>query len=206
MGESNGCFYFVMDYVAGTDAHALVRKEGPLAIGRAVRLTCQLLEALEYAHDRGFVHRDIKPANVLIAAANGGETAKLADFGLARVYQSSQWSGLTLSGEVGGTPSFMAPEQVLNFRDSPPSVDQYAAAATLYYLLTGNFVYDVPKEMHLLYAMILNDDPVAIRRRRAEVPAELEKVIHRALAREPGKRYRSVEGLRMSLAALQVPE
>jgi serine/threonine-protein kinase len=204
MGESDGCLYFAMDYVPGPDAGQLVKRHGPLAVGRAVRLACQLLEALEYAHARRFVHRDIKPANLLIATEDGREAAKLTDFGLARVYQASQLSGLTLAGEVGGTPAFMAPEQLVNFRDSPASVDQYSAAATLYHLLTGHFVYDVPQEVRQLYAMILNEEPVPIRRRRAEIPAALAKVIHRALARDPGDRYRTVEGLRLSLLALQV--
>jgi serine/threonine-protein kinase len=99
----------------------------------------------------------------------------------------------------------MAPEQLVNFRDSPASVDQYSAAATLYHLLTGKYVYDIPKEMYLLYAKILNEDVVPIRKRRADIPAALEKVIQRALAREPAQRFPTVEGLRMSLLALQLP-
>jgi serine/threonine-protein kinase len=199
MGESDGCLWFAMDYVTGPDALQLVKQASPLAIGRAVTLTCQLLEALEFAHGRGFVHRDIKPSNVLIATADGREAAKLADFGLARVYQGSQLSGLTMTGEVGGTPAFMAPEQLVNFRESPPSVDQYAAAATLYFLLTRRFLFDVPKEMHLLFGMILNDDPVPIRDRRPDVPAGLARVIHRAVARDPEDRYTSVAEMRPAL-------
>ena len=164
LGESEGCLYFGMDYVDGPNTHTLVAREGPLPIGRAVTLACQLLDALEYAHGRGFVHRDIKPSNVLVTTIDGRETTKLADFGLARVYQASKCSGLTMSGDIGGTPAFMAPEQLVNFRESPASVDQYATAATLYYLLTKGHVFDLPKQMHLLYRMILNDDPVPIRR------------------------------------------
>ncbi len=201
-GESDGCLYFVMDYIAGPDGHTVVKNEGPMAVGRAVTLTCQLLEALEYAHARRFVHRDLKPSNVLLATENGRETVKLADFGLARVYQSSQWSGLTMSGDIGGTPAFMAPEQLLNFRESPPSVDQYAAAATLYFLLTAKYVYDLPKERHYLFAMLLNDDPVPIRNRRKDIPAALAKVIHRALTREPEGRFADVAEMRQALEAL----
>jgi len=203
MGEGDGCLYFAMDYVDGPDAGQLVKREGPLAVGRAVTLACQLLEALEYGHARRFVHRDIKPANLLIATEGGRETVKLADFGLARVYQTSQLSGLTMTKEIGGTPAFMAPEQLVNFRDSPASVDQYSAAATLYHLLTGRYVYDIPKEMYLLYAKILNEDPVPIRKRRADIPAALEKVIQRALVREPAERFPSVAELRAALGSFR---
>src|SRR5207245_4495262 len=119
-----------MDYVEGTDAFELVKTQGPMAPERAVRLMGQLLQALEYAHGRGFVHRDIKPANLLITVEEGFEVLKLADFGLARVYQASQLSGLTMTGEIGGTAAFMPPEQLTNYREAKPPADQYAAAAT----------------------------------------------------------------------------
>ena len=118
-------------------------------MGRAVRLASQMLAALEYAHARGYVHRDIKPANLLVTPRNGDEVVRLADFGLARVYQASQLSGLTMTGDRGGTPAFISPEQITRFRECKPPVDQYAAGATLYYLLTGQFVYDFPRRPDL---------------------------------------------------------
>src|SRR5262249_39332353 len=135
MGESEGRLYFAMDYVRGTDAAALLKEHGPLPVARAVGLVRQMLRALDYAHAKQFVHRDIKPANLLVAGAGGQETARLADFGLARVYQASQLSGLTMTGDIGGTVAFMAPEQITNYREAKPPVDQYAAAASLYNLL-----------------------------------------------------------------------
>jgi len=175
MGESDGYLYFAMDYIRGQDAGAVVKQQGPMAVARAVALTCQLLEALEYAHAKRFVHRDIKPSNLLLYEENGRELVKLADFGLARVYQASKLSALTMEGHVGGTPCFMAPEQLLSIRDAPPSSDQYAAAATLYYLLTGKFVYDMPRDIYLVFAKILNEEPVPIKKRRADVPTELSR-------------------------------
>jgi serine/threonine-protein kinase len=201
MGEAGGQLYFAMDYVRGTDAARLLACHGPLPVGRALSLVLPLLDALAYAHARLFVHRDVKPHNLLVAGPPEGGTVQLADFGLARVYQDSPLSGLTLSGEIGGTAPFMAPEQITHFRESQPAVDQYAAAATLYNLLTGHFVYDLPPRPKDQILQILDKDPVPIRSRRPDLPAELAAVIHRALAREPAARFPDVGTLRRALLA-----
>lgn len=199
MGQSQGVLFFAMDYVPGVDAGRLVERDGPLDIARAVRLACELLEALQYAHARQFVHRDVKPANLMVTTQDGREAVKVVDFGLARVYQASRLSGLTITGQVGGTAAFMAPEQISDFRDARPPVDQYAAAATLYYLLTGKHVYDYPASSQKRLLMILQDDPVPLRSRRADLPEALAAVIHRALAREPGERFPDAAALRQAL-------
>jgi serine/threonine-protein kinase len=198
-GESAGLLYFVMEYVPGKSAADLVKDEGPLPVGRAVALTCQLLEALAHAHGRGFVHRDIKPGNVLVAPEAGREVAKLADFGLARAYQASPLSGLTMTGAAGGTPAFMPPEQVLDFRSVRPAADQYAAAATLYHLLTGRPLYDGVIRAVDLFVRILQADPVPLRQRRPDLPEALAAAVHRALARQPEARFPDVAALRAAL-------
>jgi len=185
--------------VPGFDAGRVLKKEGPLAIPRAVGLICQLLKALEHAHARGFVHRDIKPANLLVTKRNGRETVVLADFGLARVYHGSQLSGLTMTGAMGGTPMFMAPEQITHYRDARPPVDQYAAAMTLYNLLTGQHGFDVPDDLKRWIALLLEEEPVPIRKRRPEVPQELADVIHKALQKEAEDRFAEVRALRKAL-------
>jgi serine/threonine-protein kinase len=199
VGESNGQLFFAMDYVAGTDATRLVMSAGPLAVGRAVRLVAQMLQALDYAHAKQFVHRDIKPANLLVSVEADREVARLADFGLARVYQASQMSGLTMTGDVGGTLAFMAPEQITHYRDAGPPVDQYAAAGSLYYLLTGMYPFDLPADKQQCLLTILQDDPVPIQTRRADLPQELAAIVHRALAKDPAKRFRDVQALRKAL-------
>jgi serine/threonine-protein kinase len=168
-------------------------------VARAARLICQLLDALDYAHSHRFVHRDIKPANLLVTQQAGREVLKLADFGLARVYQSSKLSGLTLDGQLGGTIAFMAPEQVTHFRDARPPVDQYAAAATLYNLLSGRFPYDLASGLPQQIAQILQDDPVPLKVRRSDLPRGLVDVVHRALAREPQSRFPDVRAMRQAL-------
>jgi serine/threonine-protein kinase len=200
MGEAAGQLYFVMDYVRGTDAaRLLLTQDKPLPVPRAVRLVCQLLEALEYAHIKGFVHRDVKPANILVTEERGKEVVKLADFGLARVYQTSTLSGLTFKGDIGGTILFMAPEQITNFREAKPPVDQYAAGATLYNLLTNRYIYDFPPQINRRILMVLQEDPVPVRERRPEISQKLAEITHKALAREPADRFENVRTMREAL-------
>ncbi len=199
MGEADGRIYFAMDYVRGKDAEQTLREQGPMTIPRAAGLVCQLLQALDYAHQRGVVHRDIKPSNMLLTQANGREEVRLADFGLARVYQASQLSGLTMTGEIGGTIAFIAPEQITQYREACPPADQYAAAATLYNLLTAQYIYDLPRELSKQLGLILNDAPVPIRSRRSDLPASLASIIHKALARDPSDRHADVRAFLTAL-------
>ena len=206
LGHAGGRLFFVMEFVAGLDADALLKKQKkPLSVGLAVGLVCQALDALAYAHDLGFVHRDIKPRNVLVARQANRPHVKLTDFGLARIYLTSPLSGLTITGHVAGTSGFMAPEQVTDFRKVRPTADQYSAGAMLYYLLTGKKVYDFPPEIQNQLLMILQEDPIPIRSRRAEIPAELAAIVDRALARAPEERFTDVKAMRAALLPFASP-
>ena len=144
---------------------------GRYPTNQACRLTCQILKGLEQAHRMGFVHRDIKPENVLIAQTAEGLTAKISDFGLAKSFRGVGLSGLTFSGEMRGTVPFMPPEQMLDFKTVTPLADLYATAATLYYLLTCKYIYDEPAGGGDLIRMLLEEQPVPIRDRRARCSA-----------------------------------
>ena len=198
-GQSHGLLYFAMEFVRGTSAAELVRTSGPLPVRRATKIVCQLLEALAYTHERGFVHRDVKPANVLLALTPEGDLAKLADFGLARVYQASTISGLTLQGQAGGSLAFTPPEQLLDYRHVKPTADLYSTAATLYTLLTDAFIYDFPDAMSQCVLQVLQDEPVPISRRRNDLPPSLAEIIHRGLSRNPEDRCSSAVELRETL-------
>jgi len=199
LGEANGVFFFAMDYVRGTNAYRLVNEERPLQTKIAVRIICQELDALSYAHDRGFVQRDIKPSNILIAEEVGRRTVKLADFGLAKIYHASHLSGLTMSDEIGGRPHFMPPEQITNDCQVELSADQYSTAVTLYHMLTGAYTVDLPSHFALAILAVLEEEPVPIWNRRRDVPKALGKAIHRALSREPAARFPNVGSFRKAL-------
>ncbi len=196
IGESNGVLYFAMDYVRGCDAHTLLKKQGRFEVRRAANLIGQLLDALAFAHGRGFVHRDVKPSNLLITGEKDAERLMVADFGLAKVYQASNLSGLTMTGDVGGTIPFMAPEQITEYRTARPPVDQYSAAASLYNLLTRNYVYDFPGSFQQQLLAVLNESPVPIRKRRPDLPEALAAVVHRGLARDPAARFPDAAAMR----------
>jgi serine/threonine-protein kinase len=202
MGRGEGYIYLSMDYVRGLNAAELVRSYGPLPIQRAVSITCDLLEALKHAHSRGFVHRDVKPSNVLVTNGPDGEVAMLADFGLARTYQDARISGLTLLGDMRGTIAFMAPEQILQSREAKPEVDQYSAAATLYFLLTAKLAHELAGlQLSEQLSKILSGKPIPLQACRSDVPDEVVQIVSKGLSANPAARYASTGEM---LAALQL--
>jgi serine/threonine protein kinase len=198
-GEAAGLIFLVMDWVDGPDVGARLKATGPVNVRTAVRMVCQMLAGLAHAHAKGIVHRDIKPSNILIGRDGTKRVVKLADFGLARVYESSRISGLTMQGEVGGTPAFMAPEQATHYREAKPTADQYSAAATLYTMLTNRPTHDLPKDIGAQIAHLVTAAPVPITERKPDIPAKLADVIHKALSREPEDRYPDVTAFRQEL-------
>jgi eukaryotic-like serine/threonine-protein kinase len=191
--------YLVMDWIHGNDAASLVSERGPLPIRKAVRIASQLLAALAVAHEAGFVHRDVKPANIMLDSRKQRRRAKLADFGLARAYERSRLAGITMTGEIGGTPAFMPPEQVSHYRDVGPAADQYSAAATLYTLLTGQPVYDLPANLGDQLVVIVTQAPIPIRARRSEIPEALAAIVMKALSHKPNDRYENVTAFQNAL-------
>ena len=198
-GATKGQFWFAMEYVSGPNLEEVAHAEpGQYPIVQACRMAYQVLKGLEHAHGLGFVHRDIKPENILIGRTPKGLLAKISDFGLAKSFRGIGLSGLTFSGEMRGTIPFMPPEQVLDFKKVLPSGDLYATAATLYYLIAGQFIYDQNAEGDVI-RMLLEDQPVPIRDRRAEVPKGLADVLQKCLARDPADRFPTAGEMRKAL-------
>jgi serine/threonine-protein kinase len=198
-GTTRGQFWFAMEYVSGPNLEDVAHADpGRYPISQACRMAYQVLKGLEHAHGLGFVHRDIKPENILIGRTPAGLLAKISDFGLAKSFRGIGLSGLTFSGEMRGTIPFMPPEQVLDFKKVLPSGDLYATAATLYYLISGQFIYDQNAEGDVI-RMLLEDQPVPIRDRRPEVPVGLANVLQRCLARDPADRYPTAGDMKKAL-------
>jgi eukaryotic-like serine/threonine-protein kinase len=198
-GMSRGQFWFAMEYVAGTNLETLAKADpGRYPVNHACRLACQMLKGLEQAHQLGFVHRDIKPENILIAQLEDGLSVKISDFGLAKSFRGVGLSGLTFSGEMRGTVPFMPPEQMLDFKTVTPVADLYATAATLYYLLTCQYIYDDQPGVDLI-RMLLEEPPIPIRDRRPDISPALAEVIGQCLARDPKTRYPDATSMRKAL-------
>jgi hypothetical protein len=199
-GMTRGQFWFAMEYVAGTNLETLAKAEpGRYPIKQACRLACQMLKGLGQAHQLGFVHRDIKPENILVAQSADGPLVKISDFGLAKSFRGVGLSGLTFSGEMRGTVPFMPPEQMLDFKTVTPLADLYATAATLYYLLTCQYVYDEPAGGGDLIRMLLEEPSIPVRTRRSDVSPALAEVIEKCLARDAKVRFPDAASMRHAL-------
>src|SRR4051794_7544800 len=184
-GEEDGQLYLVMRYVPGTDLHRLLKHEGPLPPERAADIVAQVASALDAAHAAGLVHRDVKPANVLIA----GEHAYLGDFGLTRMLSSDEQ--LTETGQWLGTTDFSSPEQLQGERVDARA-DIYSLGSVLHAALLG----DPPFPRATMPATLLahlNDPPPRPSERGA--PQGFDRVMARALAKDPADRYPSAGDL-----------
>ena len=200
-GQADRWLYLAMEYVPGPDASKLIATPGDaLPIAHAVDVARQTLAALGHAHAAGVVHRDVKPNNIILSRVGGREIAKLGDFGLAKLYAKTNLGSLTRPGDIGGTPGFLAPEQLHDLSAAGPAADLYGAGATLYYMLTGQVPYDFPDNLQDLLRMIHNEAPRPIREVRPDVPEDLADVIDKALAREPEDRHPDAESMRRALA------
>jgi hypothetical protein len=184
-GEADGLLFLAMRYVTGTDLRALLRREGALEPERAIAIAAQVADALDAAHRRGLVHRDVKPSNVLLDHADGREHAYLADFGLTQ----SMADRVPTDGRFSGTVDYVAPEQIRG--DAVDGrTDQYGLACLLFEALTGDVPYRSGSGVGALFAHL--EEPVPpVGDRRVGLPAELDPVFARALAKGRSERFES---------------
>jgi eukaryotic-like serine/threonine-protein kinase len=195
-------FYYVMEYLKGLTLDEIVRRHGPLPPERAICFLRQVCSALQEAHDIGLIHRDVKPGNVRVCERGGEhDVIKLLDFGLVLPISGAIGeSKLTQDGSIAGTPDYMSPEQAVGREDVDGRSDIYSVGALAYYLLTGAppFVHSSPVGV---LAAHLHETVRPLTDWRADVPAELEKIVVRCLAKDPNDRFPDARSLEQALAA-----
>ena len=183
VGELQGQHYFSMGYVAGQSLSALVA-DGPLSPVAAARLMRVVCDAVQYAHEHQVIHRDLKPANILL---DRDGNPRVTDFGLAKRVRDD--SGLTATGTILGTPSFMPPEQAAgNVAAIGPPADVYSLGAILYMLLTGRPPFQASSSVDTL-RLVLDQEPLSPRVLVPEVPRDLETIVLKCLEKPIGQRY-----------------
>ncbi|MBS2018743.1 MAG: serine/threonine protein kinase [Deltaproteobacteria bacterium] len=193
-----GSPYIVMEYLEGRDLSAVLAEGQPISVRSAVSYVLQASEAVAEAHALGIVHRDLKPANLFLThRADGTACVKVLDFGVSKMV--GRELGMTKTNAVLGTPFYMAPEQLRSSRDADVRSDVWALGMVLYELLTGTVAFE-RETLPALCMAIMNDPVPSPRAVRPDVPAELEDIIYRALAKEPSHRYASLAELAQALA------
>lgn len=196
----DGTFYYVMEFLPGMSLADLVRQYGPMPPGRVVHLLRQTCQALREAHDRGLIHRDIKPANIFAAVIGGVcDVAKLLDFGLVKQISDQPDIQLSQEGVRTGSPLYMSPEQATAAQDPDARSDIYSLGATAYYLLTGRVPFDGTNPVQVMIAHA-RDPVVPPSQFRNDLPADLEQVVLRCLAKNPADRYADIVSLDQALA------
>ena len=187
-GESDGVLFIAMRYVQGGDVRTLIDNAGALPAGRGADIITQVALALDAAHLHGLVHRDIKPANMLLDSLSDGaqrDHVYLADFGLSK--RSLSVTGLTSIGQFLGTPAYVAPEQVEG-RQVDGRADLYGLACASFEILSGAPPYERDDDLAVMWAHV-SAPPPSLSARRPGLPAEIDGVLARAMAKAPADRY-----------------
>jgi serine/threonine protein kinase len=178
--------YYTMPFIEGDSLRALLDGDGPLSIPRALSITRDVAEALEYAHSKNIVHRDVKPENVLIERATG--RGLVTDFGIARaIERAADISTLTSTGLTLGTPTYMSPEQAAGELDIDGRSDVYSLGCVLHELVTGTPPF-VGKNMRAIIAQHMTEPAPRLRIARPDAPEHVQRLLDRMLAKAPHDR------------------
>lgn len=180
----DGTAYLVMEYLTGSSLADIVSK-GPIPVSRAIPLMIQMARGIARAHDLGVIHRDLKPENIFVTAKTGDqeEGLKLLDFGIALSRQDSRLTG---TGELFGTPQYMAPERITSI-DAGPSADLYSLGVIFFEMVTGRLPFDAP-DIASFFVRHLKEPPLPIRKIAPQVPESLAALVEQLLAKEPKQR------------------
>jgi tRNA A-37 threonylcarbamoyl transferase component Bud32 len=202
----DGTFYYVMEFLDGFDLQALIDRFGPIPPERAVHLLTQVCHSLAEAHGEGLIHRDVKPANVYVCR-HGREVdfVKVLDFGLVKLQNDASGVdiNLTLDHSVGGTPSFMPPEQVLGDRPLDGRSDIYAVGCLAYWLVTGRLVFTGRTAMEIMLQHAQAKPTPPSQRTELALPQAFDHLIMACLEKNPDDRPATAEILATRLATIE---
>ena len=192
-GEHESVPFIVMELVEGPSLHGILATHGALPVAEAARIGRAVCSALGHAHSRGLIHRDMKPANVLLE--EGSREAKVADFGIAKGLEDS--AGLTRTGGLIGTAAYLSPEQVSG-QPATPASDVYAVGCMLYASLVGEppFGGTTPVAIAMKH---LRDPVPSLRDRRPDVPDAFAAVVHKALEKDPSRRFADAQQMERAI-------
>jgi hypothetical protein len=194
LGEENGIPYLVMEYLEGKDLKSMILARSSSSLEEQVRIMSEACRGLAHAHTNGIIHRDVKPGNIFVTDAR---QVKLLDFGLARGISSAT---LTTQGSILGTPSYMSPEQWAKSKVDL-RVDIFAVGAVFYELLTRRKAFAGETYEQIFYS-IFHSDPEPLQSVNPALPADLCRVVHRAMAKDAAARYQTMPELLDELAAV----
>ncbi|MDR3134868.1 MAG: serine/threonine protein kinase, partial [Deltaproteobacteria bacterium] len=215
-GYYGGAYFYLMEYCKGGNSEETrLVAGGALSPEVALGIMLPVLDGLSYIHNiklaalkansnlspesRGLVHRDLKPTNIFLGGPDG-TVPKIADIGVGKLYKNSDTFSNTRTGSVAGSPATMPRQQVINFKGAGPEVDIWAAAASLYKLLTGEYPRDFP-ESEDPWKVVLNRQPVPILRRGHFIPSHLALAIDEALVDNPAIKHQTALDLKKCLIA-----
>jgi serine/threonine-protein kinase len=196
-GEVDGFLYYVMPYVEGESLRDRLTRDKQLSIEHALRITCEVADALGSAHRHNVIHRDIKPENILIEEGH----AVVADFGVARAVSAAGGDQLTETGIAIGTPAYMSPEQASGEADLDGRSDLYSLGCVLHEMLTGEPPFTGPTAANIIRKHI-SAEPTPVNVLRPTVPEGTDKAVRRALAKAPADRFATAAEF---IAALTTP-
>ena len=198
-GEAGGLLYYVMPFAADDSLRNCLKDGEAFPIPDALRITCEVADALAYAHAKSVVHRDIKPENILIS----GDHALVADFGIARPINSVVNTNITAVGSVIGTPAYMSPEQMLGLNDVDGRTDIYSLGCVLFELLTGRVAFQGSTPQTILRKKM--GAPPRLELDRRKTPKELQGIVDCALANDPDERFADAGQFRDAIRGVITP-
>ncbi len=203
----DGAMYIAMEYVQGKDLHNILSREWPLPEARVIRVMSQVLSALADAHSAGVIHRDLKPENIMVEQRRGeADFVKVLDFGIAKIVDGTaddDGPALTRAGFVCGTPEYMSPEQARGAKLDHRS-DLYAVGVIIYQLMCGMLPFDSDSAVGFATKHLTEVPPPPTKRRpEARVTPAMERLIMKALAKNPDDRPQTAEQFRAELLAIE---